>query len=133
MEDKFNMRGYLRALQRWLEAEISLSRILWRYCHVRTHRSSIGGGKTPRSNEVYNQIEPAVLPCPRLTDVSWGSEESVQLKPSQRLSKPLAAMIPYRRFDVMRPTTAWAGRRPEPFGPGLLAGAAENRWSHLVG
>jgi len=45
---------YLRAYSDGWEAEISLSRFLWRYCHVRPHSSL--GGKTP--NEVYNQIEP---------------------------------------------------------------------------
>jgi len=55
---------YLRAYSDGWEAEISLSRFLWRYCHVRPHSSL--GGKTP--NEVYNQIEPCPSP-PEVNDV----------------------------------------------------------------
>jgi len=39
---------YLRAYSDGWEAETSLARLLWRYCHVRPHSSL--GGKTP--NEV---------------------------------------------------------------------------------
>jgi len=45
---------YLRAYSDGWEAEISLARFLWRYCHVRPHSSL--GGRTPR--EVYTENEP---------------------------------------------------------------------------
>jgi putative transposase len=45
---------YLRAYKDGWEAEISLARFLWRYCHVRPHSSL--GGRTP--NEVYTEAEP---------------------------------------------------------------------------
>ena len=45
---------YLRAYSDGWEAEISLARFLWRYCHVRPHSSL--GGKTP--HEVYAETEP---------------------------------------------------------------------------
>ncbi len=45
---------YLRAYSDGWEAEISLARFLWRYCHVRPHSSL--GGRTPI--EVYNETEP---------------------------------------------------------------------------
>ncbi len=45
---------YLRAYSDGWEAETSLARFLWRYCHVRPHISL--GGRTP--HEVYSQIEP---------------------------------------------------------------------------
>ena len=45
---------YLHAYSDGWEAEISLARFLWRYCHVRPHRSL--GGRTP--HEVYTEIEP---------------------------------------------------------------------------
>jgi putative transposase len=45
---------YLRAYSDGWEAEISLARFLWRYCHVRPHSSL--GGKTP--HEVYTETEP---------------------------------------------------------------------------
>ena len=44
---------YLRAYSDGWDAEISLARFLWRYCHVRPHSSL--GGKTP--HEVYSCIE----------------------------------------------------------------------------
>jgi putative transposase len=46
---------YLRAYNGGWEAEISLARFLWRYCHVRPHSSL--GGKTPYT--VYNETEPS--------------------------------------------------------------------------
>jgi putative transposase len=46
---------YLRAYKDGWEAEISLARFLWRYCHVRPHSSL--GGRTP--NEVYTEAEPS--------------------------------------------------------------------------
>jgi len=52
------------------QAEISLSRFLWRYCHVRPHSSL--GGKTP--HEVYNQIEP----CPPRRGLTMSGARSVQ-------------------------------------------------------
>jgi putative transposase len=45
---------YLRAYKDGWEAEISLARFLWRYCHVRPHSSL--GCKTP--HEVYTDTEP---------------------------------------------------------------------------
>jgi putative transposase len=45
---------YLRAYADGWEAEISLARFLWRYCHVRPHSSL--GGRTP--HEVYIEAEP---------------------------------------------------------------------------
>jgi putative transposase len=53
---------YLRAYRDGWEAEISLARFLWRYCHVRPHSSL--GGRTP--HEVYTEIEPCSS-RPRLT------------------------------------------------------------------
>ena len=44
---------YLRAYSDGWEAEISLARFLWRYCHVRPHSSL--GGRTP--HEVYTDTE----------------------------------------------------------------------------
>jgi putative transposase len=45
---------YLHAYSDSWEAEISLTRFLWSYCHVRPHSSL--GGKTP--HEVYSAIKP---------------------------------------------------------------------------
>ena len=45
---------YIRAYEDGWEAEISLARFLWRYCHVRPH--SALGGRTP--HEVYTETEP---------------------------------------------------------------------------
>jgi putative transposase len=45
---------YLRAYSDGWEAEISLARFLWRYCHVRPHSSL--RGRTPQ--EVYTETEP---------------------------------------------------------------------------
>jgi putative transposase len=45
---------YLRAYSDGWEAEISLARFLWRYCHVRPHSSL--GGRTP--HEVYTETKP---------------------------------------------------------------------------
>jgi len=53
---------YLRAYSDGWEAEISLARFLWRYCHVRPHSSL--GGKTPY--EVYTETKPCSS-RPRLT------------------------------------------------------------------
>ena len=44
---------YLHAYNDGWEAEVSLARFLWRYCHVRPH--SFLGGKTPQ--EVYTETE----------------------------------------------------------------------------
>jgi putative transposase len=46
---------YLRAYSDGWEAEISLARFLWSYCHVRPHSSL--GGKTPYA--VYTKTEPS--------------------------------------------------------------------------
>jgi putative transposase len=53
---------YLRGYSDGWEAEISLARFLWRYCHVRPHSSL--GGRTP--HEVYTETEPCSS-RPRLT------------------------------------------------------------------
>jgi putative transposase len=53
---------YLRVYSDSWEAEISLARFLWRYCHVRPHSSL--GGKTPYV--VYIETEPSSS-CPELT------------------------------------------------------------------
>ena len=45
---------YLHAYSDGWEAEISLARFLWRYCHVRPHSSL--GGRTP--HEVYTKSNP---------------------------------------------------------------------------
>ena len=45
---------YLRAYSDGWEAEVSLARFLWRYCHVRPH--SALGGRTP--HEVYTETKP---------------------------------------------------------------------------
>jgi hypothetical protein len=46
---------YLRAYSDDWDAEISLARFLWRYCHVRPHSSL--GGKTPYA--IYTETEPS--------------------------------------------------------------------------
>jgi putative transposase len=43
---------YIRAYEDGWDAEVSLARFLWRYCHVRPHRSL--GGRTPHM--VYSAI-----------------------------------------------------------------------------
>ena len=53
---------YLRAYSDGWEAEISLARFPWRYCHVRPHSSL--GDRTP--HEVYAETEPCSS-RPRLT------------------------------------------------------------------
>ena len=53
---------YLRGYSDGWEAEISLARFLWRYCHVRPHSSL--GGRTP--HEVYSETDPCSS-RPRLT------------------------------------------------------------------
>ncbi|MFN9622272.1 MAG: IS3 family transposase, partial [Cyanobacteriota bacterium] len=63
---------YLRAYSDGWEAEISLARFLWRYCHVRPHSSL--GGKTP--DEVYNEIEP----CPSRPGLTISCAGTVQKK-----------------------------------------------------
>jgi len=45
---------YLHAYSDGWEAEISLARFLWRYCHVRPHSSL--GSRTP--HEAYTETEP---------------------------------------------------------------------------
>lgn len=61
---------YLRAYSDGWEAEISLARFLWRYCHVRPHSSL--GGKTP--NEVYNEVES----CPSRPGLTMSGAGTVQ-------------------------------------------------------
>jgi transposase InsO family protein len=61
---------YLRAYSDGWEAEISLARFLWRYCHVRPH--SALGGRTP--HEVYNETEP----CPTRPGLTMSGAQAVQ-------------------------------------------------------
>ena len=53
---------YLHAYSDGWDAEVSLARFLWRYCHVRPHSSL--GGRTP--HEVYTETKPCSS-CPELT------------------------------------------------------------------
>lgn len=48
---------YLRAYSDGWEAEISLARFLWRYCHVRPHSSL--GGSTPHAVYTEKHVSPA--------------------------------------------------------------------------
>jgi putative transposase len=61
---------YLRAYSDGWEAEISLARFFWRYCHVRPH--SALGGKTP--HEVYTSSEP----CPSRPGLTMTEAKAVQ-------------------------------------------------------
>jgi len=61
---------YLRAYSDGWEAEISLARFLWRYCHVRPHSSL--GGRTP--HEVYSETEP----CSSRPELTISGARSVQ-------------------------------------------------------
>jgi putative transposase len=61
---------YLRAYSDGWEAEISLARFLWRYCHVRPHSSL--GGRTP--HEVYTEIEP----CSSRLELTMSGARTVQ-------------------------------------------------------
>jgi putative transposase len=45
---------YLGAYKDGWEAEISLARFQWRYCHVKPH--SFLGGRTP--NDIYTEAKP---------------------------------------------------------------------------
>ena len=57
MEDSQRQGGVAARLQRWLEAQSSLARFLWRYCLVRP-RSPLGG-KTPNESTVrLNPVPP---------------------------------------------------------------------------
>ena len=61
---------YLRAYRDGWEAEISLARFLWRYCHVRPHSSL--GGRTPHA--VYTETEP----CSSRPGLTMSGAEAVQ-------------------------------------------------------
>jgi putative transposase len=61
---------YLRTYSDGWEAEISLARFLWRYCHVRPHSSL--GGKTPY--EVYTETEP----CSSRPGLTMSGAQAVQ-------------------------------------------------------
>jgi putative transposase len=61
---------YLRAYSDGWEAEISLARFLWRYCHVRPHSSL--GGRT--HHEVYNENEH----CSSRPELTMSGAKSVQ-------------------------------------------------------
>ena len=63
---------YLRAYSDGWEAEISLARFLWRYCHVRPHSSL--GGRTPY--EVYTETEP----CSSRPGLTMSGTRTVQEK-----------------------------------------------------
>jgi putative transposase len=74
---------YLRAYSDGWEAEISLARFLWRYCHVRPHSSL--GGRTP--HEVYTETEPCSS-RPRLTMSGAGTVQ--QKEPTSEAAEDLA-------------------------------------------
>jgi putative transposase len=74
---------YLRAYSDGWEAEISLARFLWRYCHVRPHSSL--GGRTP--HEVYTETEPCSS-RPRLTMSGTGTVQ--QKEPTSEAAEDLA-------------------------------------------
>jgi len=61
---------YLRAYNDGWEAEISLARFLWRYCHVRPHSSL--GGRTPHRVYTKNQ------PCSSRPGLTMSGATSVQ-------------------------------------------------------
>ena len=61
---------YLRAYSDVWEAEISLARFLWWYCHLRPHSSL--GGRTP--HEVYTEIEP----CSSRPELTMSGASAVQ-------------------------------------------------------
>ena len=61
---------YLHAYSDGWEAEISLARFLWRYCHVRPHSSL--GGRTP--HEVYTEIKH----CSSRPELTMSGARSVQ-------------------------------------------------------
>ena len=61
---------YLHAYSDGWDAEISLDRFLWRYCHVRPH-SSLGGRTT---YEVYTEIEP----CSSHPELTMSGAKTVQ-------------------------------------------------------
>ena len=61
---------YLHAYSDGWEAEISLARFMWRYCHVRPHSSL--GGKTP--HQVYTETEP----CSSRPDLTMSGARTVQ-------------------------------------------------------
>jgi putative transposase len=61
---------YLHAYSDGWEAEISLARFLWRYCHVRPHSSL--GGRTP--HEAYTENEP----CSSRPELTMSGARTVQ-------------------------------------------------------
>ena len=61
---------YLHAYSDGWEAEVSLARFLWRYCHVRPHSSL--GGKTPQ--EIYTETEP----CSSRLEITMSKARAVQ-------------------------------------------------------
>jgi transposase InsO family protein len=61
---------YLHAYSDGWEAEISLSRFLWRYCHVRPHSSL--GCRTP--HEVYTEMKS----CSSRTELMMSGGKTVQ-------------------------------------------------------
>jgi len=61
---------YLRAYSDGWDAEISLARFLWRYCHVRPHSSL--GGKTPYA--VYTEA----IPCSSRPELTISEARAVQ-------------------------------------------------------
>jgi putative transposase len=61
---------YLHAYSDGWDAEVSLARFLWRYCHVRPHSSL--GGRTPHA--VYTEAEP----CSSRPELTISGAEAVQ-------------------------------------------------------
>ncbi|WP_225323107.1 IS3 family transposase [Synechococcus sp. RSCCF101] len=83
---------YLHAYSDGWEAEVSLARFLWRYCHVRPH--SALGGRTP--NQVYTETQP----CSSRPGLTMSGANTVQKKAptsgrSARWRRP--ASIPHPR------------------------------------
>ena len=61
---------YIRAYSDGWDAEISLARFLWRYCHIRPH--SALGGRTP--HKVYTETEP----CSSRPGLTMSGAQAVQ-------------------------------------------------------
>jgi putative transposase len=91
---------YLRAYSDDWEAEISLARFLWRYCHVRPHSSL--GGKTPYA--AYTETEPSSS-RPELT---ISGTKAVQIKGTHLRSYPI--LVGSKDLELLRNQIC----RPEP-------------------
>jgi putative transposase len=85
---------YLHAYSDGWEAEISLARFLWRYCHVRPHSSL--GGKTP--HEVYTETEP----CSSRPELTISRARAVQQETSAPGSTFLPGRDAFHQFGTLR-------------------------------